>query len=261
MPYTKTTWVSGGPPGIDADKLNNLETQYDAAKADIDAHTTLTTAAHGGIVPSSDVVTTPTANKILKLDDSARYPGDIVKTKNVSSTDLNNLKKTGFYDGDNMINAPGGAVGWFYIEVIEHTFNPVDWVTQTAYDFNGGKLWFRNLSNGVWGAWNSVWHTGNDGANSGLDADTVDGTHLSQIVGWTAPGATILASALTEGTGSVSQNTYVTRKRFIVPRPGYYRINGEIHTPDAAYAVGVRVLLRGYATSVFSTTSVSYVSF
>jgi hypothetical protein len=36
--YTKTTWNSGAAPGIDADKLNNLETQYDCAKDDLDDH-------------------------------------------------------------------------------------------------------------------------------------------------------------------------------------------------------------------------------
>lgn len=33
MPYTKTAWVDGGPPGVSAEKLNNLETQYDSAVA------------------------------------------------------------------------------------------------------------------------------------------------------------------------------------------------------------------------------------
>ena len=33
MAYTKTTWVSGAAPGIDADELNNLETQYDEIQA------------------------------------------------------------------------------------------------------------------------------------------------------------------------------------------------------------------------------------
>jgi len=36
--YTKTTWNSGAAPGIDADKLNKLETQYDCAKDDLDDH-------------------------------------------------------------------------------------------------------------------------------------------------------------------------------------------------------------------------------
>ena len=36
--YTKTIWKSGAAPGISADKLNHLETQYDCAKDDLDAH-------------------------------------------------------------------------------------------------------------------------------------------------------------------------------------------------------------------------------
>ena len=32
--YVKTAWVTGNPPGIDADKLNNLETQYDKIKSE-----------------------------------------------------------------------------------------------------------------------------------------------------------------------------------------------------------------------------------
>ena len=37
MPYTKTTWNAGAAPGISAANLNNLETQYDAAAADLAA--------------------------------------------------------------------------------------------------------------------------------------------------------------------------------------------------------------------------------
>lgn len=37
MPYIKTTWNEGAAPGISAANLNNLETQYDAAVAELDA--------------------------------------------------------------------------------------------------------------------------------------------------------------------------------------------------------------------------------
>lgn len=36
--YTKTTWNKGAPPAINDTNLNHLETQYDEAKADADAH-------------------------------------------------------------------------------------------------------------------------------------------------------------------------------------------------------------------------------
>jgi hypothetical protein len=100
LAYVKNaTWATGDI--ITATKLNNLETQYDAAKADLDAHVAaadphpqyaldtdltghagLTTTAHGGIVPSSDVVTVATAGKILKLDANAKLPASITGDAN-----------------------------------------------------------------------------------------------------------------------------------------------------------------------------------
>jgi len=40
MAYTKNVpaWVEGAAPGISAPRLNHLETQYDEAKTDLDAH-------------------------------------------------------------------------------------------------------------------------------------------------------------------------------------------------------------------------------
>jgi len=37
--------------------------------------------------------------------------------------------------------------------------------------------------NGVTVNGNAVWHAGNDGSGSGLDADTIDGKHASEIGG------------------------------------------------------------------------------
>lgn len=38
MPYTKITFVNDNPPAINATALNKMQTQYDEAKIDIDAH-------------------------------------------------------------------------------------------------------------------------------------------------------------------------------------------------------------------------------
>ena len=51
------------------------------------------------------------------------------------------------------------------------------------YHVNGASdLWFRSEkdhTNDEWTAWNKIYHTGNDGSGSGLDADTLDGNHAS----------------------------------------------------------------------------------
>ncbi len=41
------------------------------------------------------------------------------------------------------------------------------------------QLFFRTLENGVMGSWLKIWHEGNDGGASGLDADLLDGQHGS----------------------------------------------------------------------------------
>lgn len=43
-----------------------------------------------------------------------------------------------------------------------------------------GNLWLRlSTAATTWGAWSKLWDDGNDGAGSGLDADTLDGSHAS----------------------------------------------------------------------------------
>ena len=67
--YTKTIWKSGAAPGISADKLNKLETQYENAIADasadatskVNTHKAKTTGVHGvggSSVASVDYVNT-----------------------------------------------------------------------------------------------------------------------------------------------------------------------------------------------------------
>jgi hypothetical protein len=44
-------------------------------------------------------------------------------------------------------------------------------------------MYFRsNRSNNVWTSWHKLWHDGNDGSGSGLDADLLDGQHASAFL-------------------------------------------------------------------------------
>ena len=45
-----------------------------------------------------------------------------------------------------------------------------------------GDLYTRNTTSGTAGSWNKHWHDNNDGAGSGLDADTLDGSHASAFL-------------------------------------------------------------------------------
>ncbi|MED4359477.1 pyocin knob domain-containing protein [Geobacillus stearothermophilus] len=73
---------------------------------------------------------------------------------NISGQDLNNIKMTGIYMGDNLTNAPipKAAGNWCYIEVIRHNDT---YIIQKAYKLNSGQnsLYMRRCEAGTWSAW------------------------------------------------------------------------------------------------------------
>ncbi|MGN7169257.1 pyocin knob domain-containing protein [Paenibacillus cellulositrophicus] len=68
-----------------------------------------------------------------------------------AGTNLNTVVKNGFYNGNNLQNAPT-TTDWWYIEVLEHT-NGDTYAIQKAYSFYSLTFYMRIMQNGVWGAW------------------------------------------------------------------------------------------------------------
>ena len=66
--YVKTAWVTGNPPGIDADKLNNLETQYDKIKSEDLTLAGLKTFSNIPLLPASNPTTDHQATRKLYVD-------------------------------------------------------------------------------------------------------------------------------------------------------------------------------------------------
>lgn len=104
---------------------------------------------------------------------------------------------------------------------------------------------------------NKVWHAGNDGAGSGLDADKIDGFDISQMTYYMTVSDTVLLEALTERSFT---NCYFTTpalaKQFSMWLPGSYRVTGELRSGTSGATVKVEV-----SDKTFSTTSTSYVAF
>ena len=96
----------------------------------------------------------------VKLSELKNPPATPNVTKNYTG-DWNNCKTNGYYDGSNVANAPASSTGWFFVEVIAHSQNGEQWVTQTAYEFNNNNTYRRTLSNNVWGPWEIIYTTGN----------------------------------------------------------------------------------------------------
>ena len=86
--------------------------------------------------------------------------GTLLKAVNVNSTDLNNLKTAGLYDGSSLTNSPDGTANWFYIIVQQHSAfvsGTNEWVQQFAFGLNPGTgHWIRTETGGTWNAWRQV---------------------------------------------------------------------------------------------------------
>ncbi|MBE0584132.1 MAG: hypothetical protein IH612_10295 [Desulfofustis sp.] len=55
------------------------------------------------------------------------------------------------------------------------------WVHQLWFPFYADRMFFRRTHNGTWQPWMELWHNGNDGPGSGLDADLLAGQHASDF--------------------------------------------------------------------------------
>lgn len=101
----------------------------------------------------------------------------VTKGANIGgSVDLNTYTATGWYHQNANANAAGGTN---YPEPVAgllsvYADSVMVYQQYQTYDTTP-DLYFRSYYNGTWSPWQKVWHGGNDGAGSGLDADSVDG--------------------------------------------------------------------------------------
>src|SRR5690606_19875873 len=157
---------------------------------------------------------------------------------------------------------------------------------------DGGDIYYRNGTEaGGWGPWQKLWHAGNDGSGSGLDADLLDGQHGSYyakasdldaiksyvdallgppmaagtnfVVQVTKPGAEISFYGAsypnweqsTRNTSDSSNNVAVC-----IFLPGTVRCALEHRSAQSGQSSYVRVLKNGSVVQEWSTNSTSFVS-
>ncbi len=118
MAYAKTTWNPGIAPGISAANLNNLETQYDEAMADLTFHTRSTTLADITVVaPGNAALGASTWEAILDVSGGGPYYL-IGGFANGDNTQIDALRYTIDGAGPTSIAPPGiwyGSTGSFGI--------------------------------------------------------------------------------------------------------------------------------------------------
>jgi hypothetical protein len=101
---------------------------------------------------------------------------------NLNTIEVGGVFTAGIIDA---LNAPAGMSTGMFSQFAE--VPGWDVAKQFAASANGTTLLFRvkwgGGSGAGWSEWNTLWSSGNDGAGSGLDADTLDGLHANQLPG------------------------------------------------------------------------------
>lgn len=78
-------------------------------------------------------------------------------------------------------NDPGAASNYYAGIEIKQWLSQ-DYRVQLAFGTTDGDANIRYKTDGTWGSWKTLWHSGNDGSGSGLDADTLDGVDGANYV-------------------------------------------------------------------------------
>ncbi len=96
-----------------------------------------------------------------------------------SKDDITTRTPSGFWQTSTATTAEGWPVtsnNWYHLLTSTHSNTSSYYSMQFAGDFfNSNNIFYRATNNSGAAGWNRLWHSGNDGTGSGLDADTLDG--------------------------------------------------------------------------------------
>lgn len=176
--YNKTTWVDNQEPGLSAANLNKIEAGIADAHSELDAHANRvdnphgTTAAQVGAVASNGSIamtgplplTLPLPAGINTADTPDKWPSAGIAHYSITPSTMQN-QPTGY--GKLLHVAHQGVRHQLYFEWI----HPQGGASGSVFYRHAGE------NDTAWGQWHRMWHAGNHGSGSGLDADTVDGVH------------------------------------------------------------------------------------
>jgi hypothetical protein len=185
----QNAWTSSFPTLMGWNGVNTFGVRVDSARA-ADTATTATTATTANFVNSPD---------------GDRIAGNKLPTSNPRTVRFD-FATSGSVDAGNTGNYAGVM-----------TYAPWDGTTSSTGDssyqlafvndtgVNGTGLPGLRLRKGIdstWGSWNKIWHEGNDGTSSGLDADLLDGNHAAAFALLASPALTGTPTAPTATAGT-----------------------------------------------------------
>lgn len=154
--------TGAGEPGVDRLKI------FDTGEVTISG----STVWHAGNDGSGSGLD---ADSVDGIDSTRIVYGDN-STASTSIADANNIVKSGFY----YVTTSNTPAGTGDVAIINETPSPDStYGHQIALDFSADAgPWVRWKTAGSFSSWRKIWHEGNDGSGSGLDADLLDGKNI-----------------------------------------------------------------------------------
>lgn len=221
--YSKTPWVEGVAPGISAANLNNLETQYEKALADLKALFDATTFLYAAVDNTPIAKTRAEVLAILSGQAGAHFSMNSKKITNL-------LNPTADQDADTKKARADALTSHTGVAAAHHT------KTIDASELSAGLLPLARLPATL----------------TDKDADTLDGYHAVDLI---APSLTVELFQTNAGTGTainpqqINDNDIGTLCRFLlddyveVVFPASYKISEfrywgtNSHTEDGRYKI------------------------
>jgi hypothetical protein len=147
------TGNDGAGSGLDADLLDGKNT-----------------GTSGNVVPLMDGSNTWSGSQ---------YFPSVFSAEAISKDDITTRTSSGFWQTSTATTAEGWPIttnGWFHLLSSTHSNTANYYSMQFAGHFdNSTDIYYRSTNGSGTAAWNKMWHAGNDGSGSGLDADLLDG--------------------------------------------------------------------------------------
>ena len=236
---TGTVWTSGNDgsgSGLDADTLDGLDS---------------------GSFLRSDTSDTASANIYFPSTFSAEA---------AVQDNITNRTKSGFWQTASATTAEGWPEttnNWYHLLSSTHSNTSNYYAMQFAGSFSNNNLFYRSTGGSGSTAWVRLWHSGNDGTGSGLDADTVDGIHASSFFqannALSATTGAFSGNVTMSGTGALKVANGTTAQR-PTPATGQIRYNTTLGALES-YVQGVWQVIANTALDYGLITSASDTTF
>jgi len=188
----------GTGSGLDADLLDGQQGSFYQNASNINAGTLNSARLSGtyGISITGNAATATTASNSDKLD--GYHAGEFVKKSGDTATgpiyfqgglsaeaqskdNITTRTPSGFWQTNSATTGEGWPQTtntWYHLLSSTHSNTGNYYAMQFAGNFfNSNDIYYRSTAGSGTTPWNKIWHSGNDGTGSGLDADLLDGQH------------------------------------------------------------------------------------